>query len=520
MNPQLLNYEPMLKDSIKHFLSLYENGGSDFSAFESIFFRLIQTMLDPPLEITWFYSAVTFHSSKLGPKNDPSTRILVASDLLNLLISCSNLSSASKKIALLAPVVYELYNFLYDFSKHGFSLRMEVGDLVEKMVSYIMVYCGVDDYANGIVDIDKSVLCFEDLVRVWTVDRDGGNCTQREDLRVFFPVFSDVVWNQMNARCGIGKLAGIVLYEVFLLRLCLKFGLGGSREELLKDAQNLAVQTIKGFQNFYFLEMILNMLLEPSLPVSTLLGSEDAIFLQKALYDAVILIDHSYLQPHTCIQSVDGYSRNLALVWSLVADNAICLARATCDQARAISYVNAFSGSRLVTELIKRITVQAGMQDENSRPSTPKALIKWLFVLEDQGFKVFDHKTSSLRARAVTCSTRMDGEFPEIKPDEKNLKQNMLVCPENVCNKDKKMDGLSNKGLPASVGTRNPRIDGCRKRKDGLNDIRESRVKHVKYDFLGSSFSEKLMPFSNDDRMYCGNEVKNLASDDDMEVLG
>lgn len=145
---------------------------------------------------------------------------------------------------------------------------------------------------------------------------------------------------------------------------------------------------------------------------------------------------------------------------------------------------------------------------------------EWLFVLEDQGFKVFDHKTSSLRARAVTCSTRMDGEFPEIKPDEKNLKQNMLVCPENVCNKDKKMDGLSNKGLPASVGTRNPRIDGCRKRKDGLNDIRESRVKHVKYDFLGSSFSEKLMPFSNDDRMYCGNEVKNLASDDDMEVLG
>lgn len=56
-------------------------------------------------------------------------------------------------------------------------------------------------------------------------------------------------------------------------------------------------------------------------------SSEDAIFLQKALYDAVILIDHSYLQPHTCIQSVDGYSRNLALVWSIVADNAICLAR-------------------------------------------------------------------------------------------------------------------------------------------------------------------------------------------------
>ncbi|CAI9759623.1 unnamed protein product [Fraxinus pennsylvanica] len=477
-------------------------------------------MLDPPLEITWFYSAMTFHTSKLGPKNDPSTRILVANDLLNLLISCSNLSSASKKIALIAPVVYELYNFLYDFSKHGFSLRMEVGDLVEKMVSYIMVYCGIDDYANGIVEIDKSVLCFEDLVRVWTVDRGGGSCTYGEDLRVFFPVLSDGVWNRMNARSGIGELAGIVLYEVFLLRLCLKFGSGGSREELLKDTQNLAVQTIKGFQNFYFLQMLLNMLLEPSLPVSTLLSSEDAIFLQKALYDAVILIDHSYLQRHKCIQSVDGYLRNLALVWSLVADNAIQLARATCDQTRVISYVNAFSGSWLVTELINCITVQAGMQEENSRPSSPKALIRWLLVLEDQGFRVFDHETSTLHAKAVTCSTRMDGEFPEIKPDEKNLKQNMLVYPENGCNKDKKMDGLSSKGFPAYVYTRNPRIDGCRKRKDGLNDVRESRVKHVKYDFLGSSFSEKLLPFPNDDRMYCVNEVKNLASDDDMEVLG
>ncbi|KAL2548496.1 hypothetical protein Fot_10026 [Forsythia ovata] len=207
-------------------------------------------MLDPPLEITWFYSAVTFHTSKLGPKNDHSTRIVVAKDLLNLLISCSNLSSASKKIALLAPVVYELYNVLYDISKHGFSLRMEVVDLVEKMVSYIMVYCGIDDYANGIVEVDNSVLFFEDLVRVWTVDRGGGSSKYGEELRVFFPVLSDSVWNGMNTRCGIRELAGIVLYEVFFLRLCLKFGSGGSREELLKDTQNLAVHIYQGVSEF------------------------------------------------------------------------------------------------------------------------------------------------------------------------------------------------------------------------------------------------------------------------------
>ncbi|KAL2544884.1 hypothetical protein Fot_14117 [Forsythia ovata] len=48
---------------------------------------------------------------------------------------------------------------------------MEVVDLVEKMVSYILVYCGIDDYANGIVETDNSVLFFDDLLRVWTVDR-------------------------------------------------------------------------------------------------------------------------------------------------------------------------------------------------------------------------------------------------------------------------------------------------------------------------------------------------------------
>ncbi|CAA3006240.1 Hypothetical predicted protein [Olea europaea subsp. europaea] len=52
-------------------------------------------------------------------------------------------------------------------------------------------------------------------------------------------------------------------------------------------------------------------------------------------------------------------------------DNIITI-RAPCDEARAISY---FFGSWLVPELIKWIRVQAGMQEEISRLSTPKALI-------------------------------------------------------------------------------------------------------------------------------------------------
>ncbi|KAL0330717.1 UNVERIFIED_CONTAM: hypothetical protein Sangu_1617200 [Sesamum angustifolium] len=243
----------MLKESIKHFLRSYHCGSSDFSSFESIFFRLIQTMLDPPLEITWFYSAVTFHAAKLSPQNSPPTRPLIAKDLLNLLVSCSNLSSASKKIALLAPVVYELYNIISENRKKGLCVRKEVDKLVEDMVSYVIMSAGVYDYGDRDVESDNVVVCFEDLVRVWTADRGGGQCNFGQNLRVFFPLMSDGTWKGMNTRLRLQELVGIVLCEVFFLRLYVSFGSGMCIEDLLKDMQDQMVQIIKGFRNCHFL---------------------------------------------------------------------------------------------------------------------------------------------------------------------------------------------------------------------------------------------------------------------------
>ncbi|KAG8375656.1 hypothetical protein BUALT_Bualt10G0123000 [Buddleja alternifolia] len=254
MNPQIQNQESMLKESIKRFLTSYHNGSSDFSSFESIFFRLIQTMLDPPLEITWFYSAVTFHAAKSSPhSNKPSSRVIIAKDLLNLLVSCSNLSSASKRIALLAPVVYELYNIVYDCRKNGLPVEMEVEKLVDNVINHVMMSAEVYDYGNGVVEFGNAVVCFEDLVRVWTADRGGGSCDFGENLRVLFPVLTDGIWKGMNARCGIQELVGIVMCEVFFLRLYLRCDSGMCREGLLKDTRNQAIQSIKGFRNCYFL---------------------------------------------------------------------------------------------------------------------------------------------------------------------------------------------------------------------------------------------------------------------------
>ncbi|CAI9093655.1 OLC1v1029210C2 [Oldenlandia corymbosa var. corymbosa] len=327
MDHQPESCEPMLRESIKHFLAAYRSGSSDFSAFQSIFFRLIQTMPDPPLEMIWFYSAVTFHGAKATPDRDipPNRTLVMAKDLFQQLISCNDSRNGLKRVALLAPVVFLLYEVVKDSSDNELCLRWEAEDLLHKMVSYVQMSCR-DEFQSG-NESDVPVACFEDLVRVWTIDRVEESCVVEENLKVFFPVWSGRTWDWFDGRYGIGRLAGIVLCEMFLLRLCLKIRLGDVRDELQKDLQNCAIQTIKTFQNSYFLDMLLKMLLQPTLPITNILSSEDGVSLMRVLYDVLLLVDCSFLNSGRWIQLLDNQSRNLALTWSLVADTAVQLAR-------------------------------------------------------------------------------------------------------------------------------------------------------------------------------------------------
>lgn len=56
--------------------------------------------------------------------------------------------------------------------------------------------------------------------------------------------------------------------------------------------------------------------------------------------------------------------------------------RAKSDEVSAISYLNVFRESQLVAELIRWMTFQAGIVDQNATPdiSTPKALISELLM--------------------------------------------------------------------------------------------------------------------------------------------
>nr|XP_009784144.1 PREDICTED: uncharacterized protein LOC104232597 [Nicotiana sylvestris] len=489
-------FEPMLTESINHFLTSYRNGSSDFSNFQSIFFRLIQTMPDPPLEITWFYSAVTFHTSKSAG----FSKIIVAKDLFHLLISCSGPCNGSKKIALLAPVLYVLYDVVCEFSRNGLFLNNEIRDLVEKIVGYICICLGDREILN---EFDEDILCFEELVGVWTVDLVGECAKFDENLGVFFPIVSVEVYEGRNIRRGIRDLAGIVMCEVFLLNLSMKFNMGFVNEDIQNDARNWAIQTLKQFQNFELLDLLLRILLEKRLAVTTLLSSEDAVILQKLLYDAVILVDHSFLGSRRWFQLPESHFRNLALLWSLVADNAIQFAREICDQDRVLAYVNAFSESQLPSKLLKWVSTQAGTEENLSNPkfTTPKALIKWLFIMEDQGLWVCDHDKLKFHAKAAICNSWPDCFLPESKPE--GWTANEREHREGKCIVE---DSLNKPFSAAYFCTDKLPTDGDRKRKDRVKDTdtRGTPVKVVKYNVHESPKKEKFFPFS----------------DEDMEVMG
>lgn len=124
-------------------------------------------------------------------------------------------------------------------------LRKEVESLLEVIISYISICCGGDTEEED--ECDGLSSCFADVIRVWALDK------FRRDMRGFFPVISDGVCEGIRGGCGLGFLAGIVMCEAFVLRLCLKFDSRVLRAELERDVHDWVVRMISGFKSFHFL---------------------------------------------------------------------------------------------------------------------------------------------------------------------------------------------------------------------------------------------------------------------------
>lgn len=232
-------YALMLSDSIERFFDEYRKGVTDFSGFIPIFSRLLRNLPDPPVAIVWCYSALMFHTAKFAAR-DSSEKLMAVKDLFQMLVSCTASSSASKRIAVLAPVIYTLFDLVVEKKK----LKEEAENLIDGIVSYISICCGRES------EEDDCVLGFGpyflDLARVWMVDK------PREDLKGFLPLVSHEICESISIDGGVGYFAGIVMYQAFLLRLCMKFSSRMSMVELQNELHSRAVQMIAGFRSCHF----------------------------------------------------------------------------------------------------------------------------------------------------------------------------------------------------------------------------------------------------------------------------
>ena len=90
----------------------------------------------------------------------------------------------------------------------------------------------------------EALLEFKDLIIVWTVDDDKDYNKGGVLGLGFFPFVSEKFRNRMIERgCGVRVLAGVVMWETLLLKLCLAFEKGIGRVEQEKKLMAFAVQT-------------------------------------------------------------------------------------------------------------------------------------------------------------------------------------------------------------------------------------------------------------------------------------
>ena len=521
------NYELILNQSMRNLLDEFHKGTSDFSHFVPVFFELMQARVDPRLESIWVYTALSFRS-RTSAKGDILNRVAVVKDLFQLLSACSGSSSSSKSIALLAPVVFEVYRLLFDLSGKELSSKRdkkvvkEIGSLIEVILGYISVCSsGGSNEDNG---LDGSIKCLDDLIRVWMYDGEG-----KEGVAAFFPLVSAEISRQFGGgECDVDSLAGVVIAEAFLLKMCMYCRVGVPRVDLEKELRSWAVASIAGFQNYYFYETVVKMLLELALPVTSLLSSEDEVVLRKILYDAVILADYSFLNPEREIKLPVERLHRLALTQLIVTHEAIEFLREHGDREKPISYVNAFSSSHLSSQLIKWVSNQIVMEGKVNRPngSSPKALIKWLLNLEGQGIRIFDDSISRYRAKLVLDISKVDYEQPVGRANFKKLDDDLLFYvdkkrEEEDGNKEDKEtdDSMSAAFVSAARTMKLAEKDGERKRKKGSSIEKKKQIKFRKYKLHDNSNSERESSHFLDDGLSSGSEIENpLSDDEDMEV--
>uniref|UniRef100_A0A804QUA9 Uncharacterized protein n=1 Tax=Zea mays TaxID=4577 RepID=A0A804QUA9_MAIZE len=470
------NLESLLRDSASGFLSAVSAapapGAADLTNFHRVFSRVLSTYSDPPLEVVWFFSALSFHD-----RPDDLRSLL---QLLSAFAASS--PGAAKPLALLAPVVSELF--------HSDKPRRETEAVVEAVLSYISICSSrpaPSSTEGTTADAVRLLPAFGDLVKVWSVRHSRERCP----FQVLFPLAGDEARRElMKEGCSVDYLAGVVLVEAFLLRLCLKVqnATGVPRSELQKELKIWAVSSIPVFQSHQFFGVLLNMLLNSPLPVYSLVSADDEILVRDVLYDSLILVDYSFINNGAGVDLLPVYVSRLIITLDAVND-----ARRKGDQA----------GSGALSKPIC---------------NTPQAILKWLIDLEDKGLKVFGDYSSWVMRRFV-CNEVKNGYGNMVQSDADLFfvdKQSGRELMDTKGSEDdeavEEMETAGNAFMAAAQSMKGV-TNGIRKRKSCGNED-AAAVKFVKYKVEDSSVKGYLLAANG---MSSGSEVENPQSDDEME---
>lgn len=259
--PTRSDYSTFLDESIPHFLTLSQAPASDFSYnFRSIFFRLINSSPDPPIEVLWFYSAVVYHDSTVSSKETEgvSAEISGVRDLLQMLITSSVTWTGVKSVAVVAPVISEACRVVKDLDEGREGRRKvwkEMDELVDGIVGYICICCGKREKEEEHGSTISLLPCFAEVIHIWMVK------SKDEDswVRRFFPLVSVEICDELVRDGSLSGgdmecLASIVCVQAFMLKLLLKLRSGRASE--MKDLENelrvWAVSSITGFGSIHF----------------------------------------------------------------------------------------------------------------------------------------------------------------------------------------------------------------------------------------------------------------------------
>ncbi|MCD7454151.1 hypothetical protein HAX54_023633 [Datura stramonium] len=520
------NYEIALKNLIQAvFDSLHEPDSEKLSSLSSNFDELLQRRVDPPFEAIWVHSALLYRGfSSTG--NDPFKRLAAIKDLFQLIASFSASYDPFKSIGLIAPVMFNvsrltvgLKGFEQKPKKENKFLR-EVNRLADSVLGYISICC--ESVENRCYVSEVFLRPVRELVNVWMWDNRVEDIGDNRCMRAFFPLLTDEIVERVNGEgCDLSTLAGCVTAEAFLLKLCLRFLEDGSRKELQDELRAWIIASITVLQNPYFFETLLMMLLEPSLPTASLLNMDAESYLRKILYDAVVLVEYSFLKPERMDQLSAKHVKSIIMARLLVTGEAIEVNRKQKNQKKAISYTNAFSGSSLPSLIIKWIRSEIGTEDKASEPSSssPATLLSYILKIENGGIRIFDNNMSKTRAKLLLESMTEGFEQPVLKDGKKKSDTDLLFYIDNKGEEDEeegdeKMNVSASDAFVAAARTMQS-AEPERKRK-GKDSEHKSRVKFLKYSLhenSGSKEGRSLIADSDDSSSE--SEVENPLTDEE-----